>query len=152
MRRCDLCKDLQPLTEFNKNKAKPGGIGTVCRTCSKARSATYYADNREAHCRVASDRKKRVIDENRQRILAVLERGCMDCPVTDVRVLEFDHRDPTTKARGVSQMLSAGCSWPTIAKEIEKCDVVCANCHKIRTSTMFPNYRTPSSTGGAPGF
>lgn len=57
--------------------------------------------------------------------------GCFDCGIKDPIVLDFDHiRD---KKYNVSQMIRDGFSWKAILKEIEKCEVVCANCHRIRT-------------------
>jgi hypothetical protein len=46
-------------------------------------------------------------------------------------VMHFDHRDPKTKIHSISQMHS--CSLDTIKNEIAKCDIVCANCHAVRT-------------------
>lgn len=46
--------------------------------------------------------------------------------------MEFDHREPSTKRRAVANMVSQGQSWQTILEEIAKCDLVCANCHRIR--------------------
>lgn len=57
--------------------------------------------------------------------------GCVDCGVTNHIILDFDHlRD---KKYNVSRMIHDGFSWKAIKKEIEKCEVVCANCHRIRT-------------------
>jgi hypothetical protein len=57
--------------------------------------------------------------------------GCVDCGVKNHIVLDFDHlRD---KKYNISRMIHDGFSWKAIMKEIEKCEVVCANCHRIRT-------------------
>jgi hypothetical protein len=61
-----------------------------------------------------------------------LESGCVDCRNKKLPhyVLEFDH------CRGVKKfnLGSYGrLSWSKIEAEVAKCDVVCANCHKIRT-------------------
>lgn len=48
--------------------------------------------------------------------------------------MEFDHRDETTKSFSVSTVLSNGYAWTTIQKEIEKCDVRCVKCHRIKTA------------------
>ncbi len=57
---------------------------------------------------------------------------CIDCGEQDIVVLEFDHlRD---KDLSISQMMAKGRSWVSILIEIEKCEVVCANCHKRRTA------------------
>lgn len=56
---------------------------------------------------------------------------CVDCGETDIVVLEFDHlRD---KRAAISQMIGNQ-ELRTIKAEIEKCDVVCANCHRRRTA------------------
>lgn len=66
-----------------------------------------------------------------------LEKGCIDCGYNkDARALEFDHIDNsgkpyTGKQRTVASLMYR--SWETIMKEVAKCEVVCCNCHAIRT-------------------
>lgn len=48
-------------------------------------------------------------------------------------VLEFDHRPKIKKIKAVSDLAAAGVSIENLKKEIKKCDLVCANCHRIRT-------------------
>ena len=57
---------------------------------------------------------------------------CLDCNVSyPPYVLDFDHvRD---KEFGISRAIQNGTSLDKIVKEIEKCEIVCANCHRIRT-------------------
>jgi hypothetical protein len=47
--------------------------------------------------------------------------------------MEFDHRDGTTKEAAVANLVSKGCTDSRLLNEISKCDVVCANCHRLRT-------------------
>lgn len=49
-------------------------------------------------------------------------------------VMDFDHRDPGKKVGNVASM-AVGSSVERLMEEIEKCDIVCANCHRIRTFT-----------------
>ena len=49
--------------------------------------------------------------------------------------MDFDHRDGRTKRYTVGAMATR--SWRTVAAEIAKCDVRCANCHVRRTAEMF---------------
>jgi hypothetical protein len=58
--------------------------------------------------------------------------GCTDCGIKDYRVLEFDHTEDNKEIE-ISRALSTRLHMDTILKEIEKCEVVCANCHRIRT-------------------
>ena len=57
--------------------------------------------------------------------------GCTDCGETNHIVLDFDHLKD--KKYNISRMIHDGFSWAAIKKEISKCEVVCANCHRIRT-------------------
>jgi 5-methylcytosine-specific restriction endonuclease McrA len=62
---------------------------------------------------------------------------CVDCGETDPIVLEFDHlRDKTKNVSGM-----AAHSWRVIQEEIAKCEVVCANCHRRRTSRRGGYFR-----------
>ena len=59
---------------------------------------------------------------------------CMDCKGTFPPVaMDFDHRDPKDKILGVAQAANQGWGVTRIQTEIDKCDLVCANCHRIRT-------------------
>ena len=57
--------------------------------------------------------------------------GCVDCGIKNHIVLDFDHLKD--KKYNVSRMIHDKFSWAAIKKEIAKCEVVCANCHRIRT-------------------
>lgn len=58
---------------------------------------------------------------------------CGDCGgVFPQCAMDFDHRDPTTKVRGVTRMIS-NFGLQAILAEVAKCDIVCANCHRLRT-------------------
>ena len=52
---------------------------------------------------------------------------CVDCGNTDERVLEFHHRDRTTKNK-----IAWTYSEKRVKAELDKCELVCANCHNIR--------------------
>ena len=61
-----------------------------------------------------------------------------DIPCTDCGkkyppfVMDFDHRDPNLK-KGIVSRLVTWSGWKKMIEEVKKCDVVCANCHRIRT-------------------
>ena len=77
----------------------------------------------------------RVRGWERKEKLAVFKalRGCADCGERDPLVLDFDHLPGTNKIASLSYMANKTVAWPKIVAEIEKCDVVCANCHRRRT-------------------
>jgi hypothetical protein len=70
--------------------------------------------------------------EIRQRIKELKElHGCVDCGEKNHIVLDFDHIKD--KKYNISRMIHDGFAWAAIKKEISKCEVVCANCHRVRT-------------------
>ncbi len=61
-----------------------------------------------------------------------LAGGCSRCNVTDGRILQYHHKDPKTKAgRGIR----ADLGWARLLPEIDKCVVLCANCHALEHSS-----------------
>lgn len=62
-----------------------------------------------------------------------LERGCIDCGYREhPAALDLDHRPGEVKTiRAFAAMISA--NWDRFCDEIEKCDVRCANCHRVKT-------------------
>ncbi len=60
---------------------------------------------------------------------------CMDCKTIYPHcVMDFDHvPERGKKKRNIACMTNRSVEAPTFQAELKKCDVVCANCHKIRT-------------------
>lgn len=55
---------------------------------------------------------------------------CARCPEDDPCCLDFHHEDPKQKDIAVSQIFKKGWSLKRVEEEIEKCTVLCANCHR----------------------
>lgn len=61
-----------------------------------------------------------------------VEQGCVDCGYNSHHAaLEFDHLPQYDKVRTVASLMYH--SWEVIWAEIAKCEIVCSNCHSIRT-------------------
>ena len=129
MKKCTKCGETLELSKFSKNAAKKDGLQGFCKDCMKEFRAGYYERNKEVLIAKATKRKAELRDK-----LWSYKQGkkCMDCPQTDPRTLEFDHTSDD-KLAAVSQMVNFGRSWSVIKNEIDKCDIVCASCHRIRT-------------------
>ena len=139
-KKCTICKTIKPFGEFNKHSKRKDGKQPHCRDCNRERSKAYYSRNPEVHKQNTMARKKTVVAENRQRIWELVKsKGCSDCGEKDPVVLEFDHlRD---KKHNISNMVGEGFSWKSIWKEIQKCQIVCANCHRRRTAIQFNHFK-----------
>ena len=98
----------------NFRRMPRGHFRGTCRACEK----TYRISQN-------NERKKYVRDYFE-------EHPCIDCGEDDIRVLQFDHvRDK--KLANVSAIVRKGRSIVNIQREIDKCEVRCANCHIKRT-------------------
>jgi hypothetical protein len=136
VKRCCTCKQIKPLTEFNRmTKSKDGRQGS-CRECNQA----YHYAHWDRHMAQIKARRKRQREAAQAFIIEYLRRHpCVDCGESDIIVLEFDHlRD---KAQNVSYLVNTN-ELRRIKAEIEKCEVVCANCHRRRTAQRGRWYRT----------
>jgi hypothetical protein len=70
---------------------------------------------------------------------ARLARGCVDCGETDLRTLEFDHIEQ--KRFPVMTAVWEGHSIERLTQEIDRCEVRCANCHRLRTAERGGHFR-----------
>ena len=66
---------------------------------------------------------------------------CTDCGQKfPVCCMDFDHKPGTTKSYNLGSMFAHHYSKELIQTELDKCELVCSNCHRIRTQ----NRRTGS--------
>ena len=128
---CYSCKKEFELNETNfaRHIRKKDGFQAQCRECQKEYKKNHYDQNKQKYV----DKAKRNKEKSKRKFLDWLkDKQCADCGNNDIRVLEFDHVRGE-KEYNISQ--KAGLSLEVLLKEIEKCDIVCANCHRIRTCT-----------------
>jgi hypothetical protein len=101
--------------------------------------------NRRAYLIAAVTKRRRTL---KRRAVAELGGACALCGYNKhPGVLDFHHIDPETKEFGVS---SGGFSrsWSSISKEIRKCILVCANCHReVELGLVDQNLRQYLQTG-----
>lgn len=107
--------------------------------CSKG-TVCYHlgVDQKLKHKSRRIKRTKEEVSSNREWIKSFSKRykalcGCKECGIKNPIVLEYDHRDPKEKEHNIAQMISDRYSMKSLKREIRKCDVLCANCHRIKT-------------------
>lgn len=59
------------------------------------------------------------------------ERGCRNCGETSFACLDFHHGNPSAKQMAITEMVTYGYGREKLRAEMEKCNVLCANCHRI---------------------
>lgn len=103
----------------------------MCRIHHREYTRQHYKNNKQYY--ILKARKNSIITVNRQReqLKQYLRNNPCPCGQKDIEVLEFDHRDRTTKITEVSKLV--GGSDEKLWAEIAKCDVLCAYCHIKKT-------------------
>ena len=140
LKQCSKCHEHKPLTDFHRATQSKDGLQNYCKPCNNTRAKRFYADNPD-RCKERDKRRKpEAVRQNKTRVLEyLLEHPCVDCGEADPVVLEFDHlRD---KVKALSVLAATAASWTTILSEIEKCEVRCANCHRLKTARETRNFR-----------
>jgi hypothetical protein len=125
---CSGCQTVKPVEEFNFKYRSTGVRHSYCRECGKRLMRSYYQRNKRSYL----DRNTRAYQKQRELIRQAKSRPCADCGIQyPYYVMDFDHREGEDKLFELHSV--ARKAIPGILREIEKCDVVCANCHRERT-------------------
>ena len=118
------------------------GLGSNPRQSTKFMKGRILSRKNER-----TKRKNEVI--HKQNFLRAYKQtlGCRDCGYSEhCAALQFHHRNPSEKTFNL-----AGCenfTWQMIHVEVEKCDVLCSNCHAIHE---FEQKKVNQSVAGASG-
>lgn len=129
---CVKCGVEKDHSEFPRKNAKRRH--RVCKTCKCIYNRTWYAKNKARHLEDVHRNQRRYRREKRALINELKNRPCADCGgIFPPFVMDFDHRDPSSKLMGLSESVGRAWADADILAEAAKCDVVCANCHRIRT-------------------
>lgn len=124
-KKCTVCKKRKPLGAFNAKKTTRDGFQTKCRDCSRVLARSRYQRNKKSEIERIGLRKIEI----RER-LAEYKKGlkCLKCPECEPCCLDFHHSDE--KEFTIATAVVKGYSWDRIREEIEKCVVLCSNCHR----------------------
>lgn len=135
--KCGIEKDLEEFSWSIRGVKRH----SRCRACRNEERLIRYEKNKEAELAYKWERQQRKREEARAFVEEYKSKHpCLDCGNIDTMVLSFDHVRGTKKM-DISQMVNQGYSLQVIQAEIDKCEVVCLNCHfkreKIRRSTKY---------------
>ena len=117
------------MSEFEKNLGRYDGLQAHCRRCRVTINRLSHARHKDT----LREYKKKIRLRNKQRVLAYLLRHpCAHCGEPDPVVLEFAHRGK--KKADIASMIWTETCWKVIAREMRRCKVLCANCHRRETA------------------
>ncbi len=137
---CTKCNFEKDLLLFPAKKISKDGRASWCRACFKANWDVRYYEKHQHYRDSHNASRRKIREENARRVFEYLiKHPCRICGESDPVVLEFDHRDGSDKIENISNLITHS-SWKRIESEIEKCDVLCANCHRRKSAAEF-NYK-----------
>ena len=126
MKKCPQCNIEKKLEEYSKNKNKSDGLQRICKSCVAIQSKKSYDKD-------SSKYKERVKSQNLKSTNYINDfksnHPCTKCGESRIWLLDFHHIDPSIKEYGVSTLKGNG-QIQKIKEEIEKCIVLCSNCHR----------------------
>lgn len=137
VKKCSKCSTERAYVEFHK---KGNSYQSWCKQCVYV----YHKDRRngELTTLVIKNKlkdnlkkyKKSIKEKLEQRIVSILNKSlCVKCGETNILTLDFDHYKGK-KEFGISKAISKCYSWKRISKELNKCQILCSNCHRIKTA------------------
>lgn len=132
-KQCTKCQEIKPLSDFRVRSKKKGTYQSWCKSCFSVYEKDMW--------KTSPERRKNNIEKNRERRIRnkqyvwdyLKNTSCKHCGNSDPRVLEFDHLNSEEKLFNISDICNRSHSIKSIKKEIDKCQVLCANCHRIKT-------------------
>jgi len=129
MKKCSECNELQNLSEFYKTKKNKDGLFNVCKSCEKIKDRNRYLKNKEKIYLNNLKKRKFLAEE----VNKLKNDPCKDCcKIYEPFLMDFDHIKDN-KIMPISKMIHETFSLENIKKEINKCELVCALCHRDRT-------------------
>ena len=123
MKKCSRCKEEKSYDLFYKNSKRKDGHQDLCIECTKKQGKEHWAKHKDKwnkHYLVAQRERSEYINQSKGEI------GCAKCGEKRYWVLDYHHLDPVVKER----MVGNSGSLTSLKKEIEKCVVLCSNCHR----------------------
>jgi hypothetical protein len=134
MKHCTGCLTEKAESEFVWRNKEKGLRASRCRDCTRKSVNSHYASNKTYYVKKAKVRKKSYQVELWTMLGEYLSsHPCVDCGETDLRVLDFDHVRGV-KLFNISSAVRDQRSIKSVVEEIDKCEVRCANHHRIATA------------------
>lgn len=135
---CAICGEVKQAlvdspkdSDFSKDSSRKDGFQNKCRPCQKKLSGKHYQNNKPDYL-ARSQTTRRVLQGE---VSALKEASpCTDCgKFYPHYVMDYDHLGEIAKVDNVSSLIRNTASRPLVMAEIAKCELVCSNCHRIRT-------------------
>jgi len=108
----------------------------VCVNCHRLRTFNRHKEKIKARTYPKREKLQAYVDSTK------FGKVCGDCKLTNLEPcqLDYHHIDPSSKIKTIAALVQKQATLRKIKKEIQKCELLCANCHALKTSEEL-NYR-----------
>lgn len=125
---CTKCHKTKSIDEFAFRDKKKNIRRKTCKVCQRKYDNAAYKNNKKRRKDIKENKRKRKLEKS-QYIQYIKENNkCKICGDSRWYVLDFHHRDQKEKDFNISNMRFE--SMETVKMEIDKCDILCSNCHR----------------------
>ena len=133
MKVCGKCREAKPLDQFTVNRSRKDGLNGYCKSCHRDYTKAHYKAHKQYYVDKARKSSVKLTADRVEWMRALKDKPCKDCGGRfHPCAMDFDHCHGD-KVDNVSWMLGKAKSREAILAEIAKCELVCANCHRVRT-------------------
>lgn len=133
IKKCNKCNIVKPIEVFQKRSSNVDGYTNTCKECKREYDNQYHKNRTKESKHHKYVLQKERIQKIRKFIYTYLQNKCCNiCGESDIVVLEFHHTKD--KLFNISDGIKRAYSLNKIKKEIDKCEILCANCHRKVTA------------------
>ena len=138
---CTLCQLIKNIDDFDFKSKKKSIRHSACKDCRKSYNKQHYKDNKNLYLEKAKQNNKVYKKRNYDFLIEFKkDKPCMDCgQLFPHYVMDFDHLPSEVKKDNIAKIKNSSLSVSILQKEIEKCELICSNCHRIRTWNRYHN-------------
>jgi hypothetical protein len=138
MKNCSRCEQDKEEKDFNRRGKK---FSVWCRTCcSEYNRERYKNSNGKVRKKLKQQEAARKLEIEKKIVDHLKNNPCVKCQESNILVLDFDHIRGE-KEFNIAKAIWDVYSWERIEKEIAKCQVLCANCHRIKTAKQLNTWK-----------
>lgn len=132
-RECKTCGETKPIEDFPKHKESKGGYRSVCKACCYLKQEEW----RKANLDRVRARNRKQHREKKRKAVEKFGGKCNNCGGEfHQSVFEFHHLDPAQKDFSPANARS----WKQMESELDKCVMLCANCHRLAHYAIEEGY------------
>ena len=133
MKVCTKCEVEKPEIDFHIKRRSTGKLHSWCKPCQRLARHRSYLKRRSYYLAKSKECRKQYVNRARDVVRALKCKPCTDCGQQfHFCAMDFDHVKGTKKFM-LSRFSHSKHGIEKLKVEAAKCDVVCSNCHRIRT-------------------